>query len=219
MDWQPFWLTFRLAALTTAVLLVVGVPLAGGLAGSRFRGKPLVEALVSLPLVLPPSVLGFYWLVVFSPVRGPGRWLAEVLDVRLLFSFEGLLAASVLYSLPFMVHPVQAGLENLPASWTEAARTLGRSRADVLLRVLLPNCRAALLTGVVLSFAHTIGEFGLVLMIGGNLPGQTRVVSIAIYDAVERLDYATAHTYSAVLLAVSLLILVLVYTVNRRFRL
>jgi molybdate transport system permease protein len=217
--WDPFWLTFRLAAITTAVLLLVGVPLAGWLALSRFRLKPLVEAVVSLPLVLPPSVLGFYLLVGLSPVQGPGRWLADTLGVNLLFSFEGLVVGSVLYSLPFMVHPVQAGLENLPQSWREAAYTLGRSRTDVLLRVLLPNAKPALLTGVVLTFAHTIGEFGLVLMIGGNLPGQTRVASIAIYDAVESMQYDTAHVYSAVLLAISLAILLVVYTVNRRFRL
>ncbi len=219
MDWQPFWLTFRLASLTTGLLLLVGVPLASWLALSRFRLKPVVEAIVSLPLVLPPSVLGFYLLVAFSPVQGPGRWLAEQFGIRLLFSFEGLVVASLLYSLPFMVHPVQAGLENLPVSWREAAYTLGRSRVDVLLRVLLPNCRAALLTGIVLTFAHTIGEFGLVLMIGGNLPGQTRVASIAIYDAVESLQYDTAHVYAAVLLVISLAILVLVYSINRTFRL
>ncbi len=218
MDWQPFWLTFRLATVTTTLLLLLGVPVAGWLALSRFRLKPLVEAVVSLPLVLPPSVLGFYWLMVFSPVQGPGRWLNEH-GVRLLFSFEGLVVASLVYSLPFMVHPVQAGLENLPVSWREAAYTLGRSRVNVLWRVLLPNCKPALLTGIVLTFAHTIGEFGLVLMIGGNLPGQTRVASIAIYDAVESLQYDTAHVYSAVLLLISLAILLVVYSVNRRFRL
>lgn len=216
IDWQPIWLTLRLAGVTTIILLFIGVPLAGWLALSRFRLKPLVEAVISLPLVLPPSVVGFYLLLAFSPTGTLGGWLRQSFEVQLVFSFEGLVLASLLYSLPFMVHPVQAGLENLPASWREAAYTLGQSPARTFWRVLLPNCQPALLTGIVLTFAHTIGEFGLVLMIGGNLPGQTRVASIAIYDEVEQLHFDAAHAYAALLLTLSFGILLLVYGLNKR---
>jgi molybdate transport system permease protein len=216
IDWEPIWLTLRLAGITTLLLLILGIPLAGWLALSRFRLKPVVEALVSLPIVLPPSVVGFYLLLAFSPTSGVGAWLLRTFDVQLVFSFQGLVVASILYSLPFMVHPVQAGLENLPISWREASYTLGQSPIRTFWRVLLPNCKPALLTGIVLSFAHTIGEFGLVLMIGGNLPGQTRVASIAIYDEVERLHFETAHAYAALLLGLSFVILLLVYAINKR---
>lgn len=216
INWDPIWLTLRLASVTTFLLLLIGVPVAGGLALSRFRLKPVVEALVSLPLVLPPSVVGFYLLLAFSPTSRFGAWLLQTFDLQLVFSFPGLVVASLLYSLPFMVHPIQAGLENLPASWREAAYTLGQSPSRTFWRVLLPNCQPALLTGIVLSFAHTIGEFGLVLMIGGNLPGQTRVASIAIYDEVEQLHFDTAHAYAALLLMLSFGILLLVYSINKR---
>lgn len=216
IDWEPIWLTLRLAGITTLFLLLLGIPLAGWLALSRFRLKPVVEALVSLPIVLPPSVVGFYLLLAFSPTSGVGAWLLRTFDLQLVFSFQGLVVASILYSLPFMVHPVQAGLENLPISWREASYTLGQSPMRTFWRVLLPNCKPALLTGIVLSFAHTIGEFGLVLMIGGNLPGQTRVASIAIYDEVELLHFETAHTYAALLLGLSFVILLLVYAINKR---
>lgn len=216
IDWDPIWLTLRLAGLTTVLLLLIGVPLASWLALSRFRLKPVVEAFISLPLVLPPSVVGFYLLLTFSPASSLGAWLLRTINLKLVFSFEGLVVGSLIYSLPFMVHPIQAGLENLPVSWREAAYTLGKSPARTVWRVLLPNCKPALLTGIVLTFAHTIGEFGLVLMIGGNLPGQTRVASIAIYDEVELLHFQTAHAYSALLLGLSFVILLLVYIVNKR---
>ncbi|MFD1140401.1 molybdate ABC transporter permease subunit [Larkinella insperata] len=216
-DWQPLLLTLRLATVTTGLLLLAGIPLAGWLAESRFRLKPAVEAVISLPLVLPPSVLGFYFLLAFSPTGLLGKKLLAWFDLRLLFTFEGLVVASLFYSLPFMVHPVQAGLENLPASLREASYTLGKSRWETFVRILLPNIKPSLLTGVVLSFAHTIGEFGLVLMIGGNLPGQTRVASVAIYDEVELLHYDTANVYALLLLAVSFGILLAVYAINRRW--
>ncbi|MBO0947595.1 molybdate ABC transporter permease subunit [Fibrella forsythiae] len=216
IDWEPIWLTLRLASVTTLLLLIIGVPLAGWLALSNFRLKPLVESLISLPLVLPPSVVGFYLLLAFSPTSAFGGWLLRTLDLQLVFSFSGLVVASLLYSLPFMVHPIQAGLENLPVSWREASYTLGKSPTQTLWRVLLPNCKPALLTGIILTFAHTIGEFGLVLMIGGNLPGQTRVASIAIYNEVELLHFETAHAYAALLLGLSLAILLLVYSFNKR---
>lgn len=216
IDWQPLWLTLELAALTTVLLLVVGIPLATWLAGQAFWFKPVAEAIISLPLVLPPSVLGFYLLLAFSPSNGLGRWLESTFDVRLVFSFPGLVVGSMIYSLPFMVQPLQAGLEAVPASLKEASFTLGHSRLMTLLRVQLPQIKPALLTGIVLSFAHTIGEFGLVLMIGGNIPGETRVASIAIYNEVETLNYAAAHTYSLVLLLLAFFILLSVYLINKR---
>ncbi|GEO04870.1 molybdenum ABC transporter permease subunit [Adhaeribacter aerolatus] len=216
LDWQPLWLTFKLAGITTFLLLLLGLPLAWWLAHTRSRVKPIVEAIISLPIVLPPSVMGFYLLLAFSPTGFPGSFFSDVLNVPLVFSFTGLVVGSVIYSLPFMVQPLQAGLESLPNSLTEASYTLGRSKTETLFRVLLPNIRPALLTGTVLSFAHTIGEFGLVLMIGGNIPGETRVVSIAIYHEVESLNYGSAHVYSLVLLVLSFLILLTVYLVNKR---
>ena len=212
------WLTLELATVTTGLLLLVGIPLGYWLAYTRTRLKPVAEAVLSLPLVLPPSVLGFYWLLTFSPAGGLGKLLNEWLRLQFVFSFEGLVLASVVYSLPFMVQPVHAGLNNLPPSLREAAYTLGKSPLQTALRILLPNVKGAILTGAVLSFAHTIGEFGLVLMIGGNLPGETRVASIAVYDEVESLNYAAAHAYSAVLLALSFTILLFVYVTNHRLR-
>jgi len=216
-DWQPLALTFQLAAVTTAILLVVGVPLAYWVAYARTRIKPLIETLVSMPLVLPPSVLGFYLLLAFSPQHAFGQWLEQWLHVRLVFSFAGLVAGSVIFSLPFMVQPIQSGFEALPASLIEASRTLGKPDIVTLFRVLLPNIKRSLLAGVVLSFAHTIGEFGVVLMIGGNIPGVTRVASLAIYDEVEGLNYAAANFYAGILFATTFAILLLVYVANRRW--
>jgi molybdate transport system permease protein len=216
VDWTPLLLTFELAAVTTAILLALGVPLAYALAFGRFRWKPVVETLVSMPLVLPPSVLGFYLLLAFSPQNFPGRFLAEHFDLQLVFSFAGLVVGSTIFSLPFMVQPIQSGFQGLPPSLTEAADTLGKPRHVTLWRVLLPNIKPALLAGTVLSFAHTVGEFGVVLMIGGNIPGVTRVASLAIYDEVESLNYAAAHVYAGVLFAVTFAILLAVYVVNKR---
>jgi len=217
IDWQPIGLTFQLAGLTTLLLLVIGIPLAYWIAYTKSRFRPVAEAVISMPLVLPPTVLGFYLLIVFSPTGVVGNWLQEVLGLRLVFSFPGLVIASMMYSLPFMIQPLQAGFSRIPLSLHEAAQVLGRNRIQTLFQVLLPNMRPALLTGIVLAFAHTIGEFGVVLMIGGNLPGQTRVASIAIYDAAESLDYQAAHAYSLILLLLSFSILLLVYGVNRGY--
>ncbi|MDX1478194.1 MAG: molybdate ABC transporter permease subunit [Saprospiraceae bacterium] len=214
IDWGPLILTFKLALCVTAILLVIGIPLGYWLAFSQRRIKPVIEALVSMPLVLPPTVIGFYLLVAFSPSNAFGHWMRESLGLQLIFSFEGLVFASVLYSLPFMVHPVQSGFAHLPSSLRESAYVLGKTRWTTLLRVLLPNIKPALLTGAVLSFAHTIGEFGVVLMIGGNIPGETRVASIAIYDEVEALNYGIANAYSLILFALTFLILLTVYLVN-----
>lgn len=216
-DWEPLLLTVRLAALATVLLLLIGVPLAYWVAYTRIRLKPLIETLVSMPLVLPPSVLGFYLLLAFSPQHAFGQWLEHWLHLRLVFSFAGLVLGSVIFSLPFMVQPLQSGFQNLPLSLIEASRTLGKSDFVTLFRVLLPNMKSALLAGTVLSFAHTIGEFGVVLMIGGNIPGVTRVASIAIYDEVESLHYSAANFYAAVLFAVSFAILLIVYLMNKRW--
>lgn len=214
IDWEPLILTFKLALITTTMLLIVSVPLAYWLAYSSTRIKPLIEALVSMPLVLPPTVLGFYLLVAFSPSNAFGQWLDEWLGLRLVFSFEGLVVASIIYSLPFMVHPIQSGFANLPDSLKDAAYILGKSKTTTLFKVLLPNIKPSLLTGIVLAFAHTIGEFGVVLMIGGNMPGKTKVASIAIYDEVESLNYGLANTYSIILFAITFIILLMVYLVN-----
>ena len=214
IEWEPLILTFKLSFITTAILLVIGIPLAYWLAFSQSKAKPVVETLVSMPLVLPPTVLGFYLLVAFSPSNSFGNWLDEWLGIRLIFTFGGLVVASVIYSLPFMVQPIQSGLASLPANYKEASYVLGKSRWTTLFKVLIPNIKPSLLTGIVLSFAHTIGEFGVVLMIGGNIPGKTKTASIAIYDEVEALNYDTANTYSLILFAITFIILLTVYLVN-----
>lgn len=212
--WNPLFLSLQLALITTVLLLLLGIPIAYWLSHTKSKGKPLVETLISMPLVLPPTVLGFYLLVAFSPANWLGGWLNDVLGLELLFSFEGLIIASLIYSLPFMVQPVYAGLSNLPATLEEASYVLGKGKVETLIRVLLPNIKPALIVGTVLSFAHTIGEFGVVLMIGGNIPEQTRVASIAIYDEVEAMNYVHANTYSLILLAFTFLILLAVYALN-----
>lgn len=217
IDWEPLILTFKLAMVTTVLLLVLSIPLAYWLAYTGKRVKPFVETLVSMPLVLPPTVLGFYLLLAFSPSYPFGSWLDQQLGLRLVFSFEGLVLASMLYSLPFMVHPIQSGFANLPPSLKEAAALLGKTSRETLFKVLLPNIKPSLLTGIVLSFAHTVGEFGVVLMIGGNIPGVTKVASIAIYDEVEALNYPQANLYSLILVVLAFSVLLIVYLVNGRY--
>jgi molybdate transport system permease protein len=215
MDWSPIWLTLKLAGITTLLLAVVGLPLAYWLSRGRSVGKIVIEALITMPLVLPPSVLGFYLLIAFSPQHGLGKWLATHLNVRLVFSFEGLVLASVIYSMPFMIGPIKSALQQLPLSLAQASYTLGKSRIETFIKVLLPNIRTSLLTAIVLTFAHTLGEFGVVLMIGGNIPHTTRVASIAIYDAVENMDYASANNYSLVLFALTFIIVMAVFIFNK----
>ncbi len=210
-------LTFKLALITTLILLFIGIPIAYFLSTTNSRFKPIFESIVSMPLVLPPTVLGFYLLVAFSTENAFGRFLEEYFDFRLPFTFEGLVVGSVIFSLPFMVQPIQAGLQNLPRSLTEAALMLGKSKFAILFRVLLPNIKPSLLTGIVITFAHTVGEFGVVLMIGGNIPGETRVASIAIYDEVEALNYAAANKYAFTLFVITFSILLVVYILNRSF--
>lgn len=217
IDLSPFILTLELALVSTIILFVISLPVAYGLAFSSFRMKPAVEALVSLPLILPPSVLGFYLLLAFSPERAFGGFLERTFDIRLVFTFPGLVISSVIYSLPFMVQPFQSGFRMIPRALIEASYTLGKSRFETLVHVLLPNMRASLITGSILAFAHTIGEFGVVLMIGGSIPDETRVVSIALYDEVQAMNYGTANVYAVILLAFSFVVLVSVYTINQRF--
>ncbi|MBW1297880.1 molybdate ABC transporter permease subunit [Aquimarina litoralis] len=214
IDWGPLILTAKLALVTTIILLAISIPLAYWLAFSKSRMKPIVETLVSMPLVLPPTVLGFYLLMAFSPGNSFGAWLQDWFGIRLIFSFSGLVIGSMMYSLPFMVNPIQSGLAGLPNSLAEASYVLGKSKMKTLFSVLLPNIKPSLLTGVVLAFAHTIGEFGVVLMIGGNIPEKTKVVSIAIYDEVEALNYTQANTYSIILFIIAFMVLLSVYMIN-----
>ncbi len=215
MNFDPFFLTFKLALVTTAILLIIAVPIAYWMAYTKSRSKFLIEAVITLPMVLPPSVLGFYLLVSFGRNSTIGQFLYNNFDLSLPFSFTGLVIGSVIYSLPFMVNPIHSGLQNLGNSLMEASSTLGKSNWTTLVRVLLPNIKPSIFTGIVLSFAHTVGEFGVVLMIGGNLDS-TRVASIAIYDNVNKMDYASAHQYAFILLAISFVLLALVYLFNRR---
>lgn len=215
MDLSPIWLTLRLAAITTLVLLAIGLPIAWWLSKGRSVIKTIVEAIITMPLVLPPSVLGFYLLLAFSPQHGLGKWLQDTFDLQLVFSFKGLVLASVIYSLPFMIGPVKSALQQLPASLAQASYTLGKSPWQTFIKVLLPNIKPSLLTAIVLTFAHTLGEFGVVLMIGGNIPNVTRVASIAVYDAVERMDYSAANSYSLILFAITFVMVMGVFIFNR----
>lgn len=218
IDFDPIWLTIRLAATTAALLIVLAMPLAWWLANTRARIKPFVEALTALPLVLPPTVLGFYLLVLFSPNAPIGAFWVAVTGDTLTFSFTGLVVASMIYSLPFAVQPLQAAFEAVGRGPLEAAASLGARPLDRFLSVALPLSRRGVLTGLVLSFAHTMGEFGVVLMVGGNIPGETRVIAIDVYSRVEVLDYAAAHVLSAGLLVFSFAVLSVVYVLNRRGR-
>jgi molybdate transport system permease protein len=213
--WSALVLTLKLAFIVSAVLAIVALPLGAWIAFSRARWKFLIESIVALPLVLPPTVLGFYVLVAIGPLSPFGRWYAQITGHSLAFTFQGLVLGSVLYSLPFAVQPMAAGFAAVDRTLLSAASTLGASPLGVFQRVVLPLSRNAVITGVVLAFAHTLGEFGVVLMIGGNIPGQTRTVSIAIYDSVQALDYRSANQTALVLLVVSFAMLALVYGMNR----
>jgi molybdate transport system permease protein len=213
---QPILLTLELASLVTAILLLVGTPLAWWLARSKARWKEAVGAVVALPLVLPPTVLGFYLLLFLGP-KGPGGWIAGLWGGRsLAFTFEGLVFGSVLYSLPFVVQPVRNAFEAFGGRPLEAAATLGASPFDRFLTVALPLARPGFLTGAVLGFAHTVGEFGVVLMIGGNIPGKTKVLSVAIYDYVETMEWETAHIMAAGMLIFSFVVILTTTVLNKR---
>jgi molybdate transport system permease protein len=215
MDWTAIGVSLKLASLTTVILLIVGIPLAAWLAASRRRWKVLVEAAVALPLVLPPTVLGFYLLLAMGPNSPLGRIYESVAGHGLAFSFQGLLVASVLYSFPFTVQPLAAAFAAVDPKLVEASWCLGESRLSTFRRVILPLAWPGVMTGAILSFAHTMGEFGVVLMVGGNVPGVTRTASISIYDAMQSLDYAAAGKTSLLLLGFSFVVLVLTYSLQR----
>ena len=216
-DLTALWITLKLAAISTLILLVLGAPLAWWLARSRWRFRFVAEAIVALPLVLPPTVLGFYLLILLGPRGAIGSWWVSLTDSALTFSFAGLVIASCVYSLPFAVQPMQNAFEDLPERVLERAWTLGASKLDAFFSVAVPLSMRGFVSAAVLSFAHTLGEFGVVLMVGGNIPGETRVVSIAIYDHVESLDYAAAHRLSLLLLVFAFAVLFAMFALNQRW--
>lgn len=216
MNWEPFALTARLALLVSAILIVLGLPIAYWITFSRWRAKFLIEAVVALPLVLPPTVLGYYLLIAFGNATAFGRWYQSFTGHTLAFTFGGLVAGSVLYSLPFAVQPFAASFAAVDSKLLAASATLGASSWRTFWRVILPLSIPGLVTGVALSFAHTVGEFGVVLMIGGNIPGVTRTVSIDVYDQVQAANFAGANRTALVLLIFSFVVLSLVYALNRR---
>lgn len=216
IDLDPIILSLKLAFITTIILIIVGVPMAYWLSQTKTKLKPLWESLLSLPLVLPPSVIGFYLLLAFSPNNYLGKFLDSYCNIRLVFSFEGLIIASLIYSFPFMIYPVQAGFQNLSPSLKQAAYTLGVSPFKTFLKVMIPNIKPAIMSGIVLTFAHTMGEFGVVLMIGGNIPGVSKVASIAIYDEVESMNYNSANYYAAILVGISLFIMLILFWLNNK---
>jgi molybdate transport system permease protein len=212
----PVWLSLRLATVTVAVLLALATPLAWWLAFTRSRARAVIESVVALPLVLPPTVLGFYLLILLGPAGPIGRFWVEITDGTLTFSFVGLVVASTIYSFPFAVQPLQAAFEGVGRGPLEAAATLGAGPLDAFVRIASPLALRGYVSAIVLSFAHTLGEFGVVLMVGGNIPGRTKVVSIAVYEHVERLDYLQAHVLAGGLLVFSFVVLLTVYLSNRR---
>jgi molybdate transport system permease protein len=216
VNWTAIWVTCKLASLTSMALLVIGLPIAYWLTFSKWRWKFLIESIVALPLVLPPTVLGFYILVAIGPHSPFGRLYSDVVGQTLPFSFQGLLVASILYSLPFAVQPFATAFDQVDRTLIEASWTLGLSKAKTFFKLIMPLSVAGLITGTVLSFAHTLGEFGVVLMVGGNIEGVTRTVSIDIYDEVQALNYAAAAKTALFLLVVSYVVLLLIYAVNRK---
>lgn len=218
MDFSPFYLSFKLAFISTLILLVFCVPLAYFLSRVSFKGKSVIEAIISLPLVLPPSVLGFYILVFLSPYSAIGSFFEEHFGIRLVFNFTGLVIASCIYSLPFMFAPLLGAFNSLPKNIIEVSYTLGKGRITTMLKIALPNIKPSLLNAVIISFAHTLGEFGVVLIIGGSLSRETKVASIAIYEATEMLDFTTAHIYSGIMLAISFFVLFCVYFLTKKMK-
>jgi len=215
MNLDPIWLSIKLALITTVFLLILGIPIAYWLSRKQSILKLITEAIITMPLVLPPSVLGFYLLLAFSPNNAFGKWLQLHFSLQLVFSFKGLIFASIIYSLPFMISPIKAAFSHLPRSIAEASYVMGKSKTKTFFAVLLPNIKPSIYTAAVLTFAHTLGEFGVVLMIGGNIPGETKVASIAIYDAVETMDYQAANMYAMILFAITFIIVIGVFVINR----
>jgi len=214
IDFTPLFLSFKLAFYTTFILFFISLPIAWYLSQTKSKLKPILESIFSLPIVLPPTVLGFYLLWAFSQNSLIGEYLQKTFDISLVFSFEGIVIASCIYSLPFMLQPLQSGIESLNKNIIEASYTLGKNKLTTLFKVVLPNIKPSIYTALIITFAHTIGEFGVVLMVGGSIPGVTKVASIAIYEYVENLDYTSAHIYSFILLLLSFLVLVIVNFYN-----
>jgi len=214
IEFEPFLLSFKLASLTTLILSVISVPLAWYLSQTKSKIKPVLEALTALPIVLPPSVLGFYILVVLSANSPIGAFFENVFDIKLVFNFTSLVIASCFYSLPFMVQPLQGGFESINKNMLEASYISGKSKFETIFKVALPNIKPALLTATIVTFAHTVGEFGVVLMVGGSIPGETKVASVAIYEMVEIMDYSAAHIYSGIMVILSFVVLLSVYIFN-----
>jgi molybdate transport system permease protein len=217
LDFEPFLLSFKLASLTTLILFFIALPLSWWLSQTKTRFKPFIEAVVSLPIVLPPSVLGFYILFALSHNSPLGAFFEDTFGIKLVFNFTGLVIASCFYSFPFMVQPLQAGFESLNKNMLEASYIAGKTKLKTLIFIALPNIKPALLTATIITFAHTVGEFGVVLMIGGSIAGETKVASVAIYEFVEVMDYTNAHIYSAIMLSISFLVLIGVYLFNHHY--
>ncbi len=218
MNLGPLWLSLQLALTSTVILILLGAPLAWWLARTKSGAQPVVQAIVAMPIVLPPTVLGFYLLILLGPYGALGSWWVELTGNALTFSFAGLVIASCVYSLPFAIQPMQNAFASLPRSNIEAAWTLGASKLDAFLTVAVPLSLRGFVSAFVLSFAHTLGEFGVVLMVGGNIPGETRVVSIAIYDYVETMNYAAAHKLSLILIAFAFVVLFTMFVIDRRWQ-
>jgi len=218
IDYTPFLISFKLATITTISLFFITLPLAWWLSQTKSRTKPFIEAIGAMPIVLPPSVLGFYLLIAFSKNSFIGSFLSNF-NIELLFSFKGLVVASIIYSFPFMLQPLQSGFEALKKSMIESSFVAGKGQILTLLRVALPNIKPSLITALIITFAHTVGEFGVVLMVGGSIPGESKVASVAIYEMVENMDYNTAHIYSAIMLLLSFIVLLTVYIFNRKSKL
>ncbi len=216
IDWTPFLLSFKLATITTTILFIISIPLSWYLSQTKSKIKPFLETLTALPIVLPPSVLGFYLLITLSPNSFIGEFIENIFNLKLVFTFVGLVVASCFYSLPFMVQPLQSGFESLNRNMIEASYLSGKNWFQTLFFVAIPNIKPSLLTAIIITFAHTIGEFGVVLMVGGSIPNETKVASVAIYEFVEIMDYKTAHIYSAIMLLISFLILLAVYIFNHK---
>jgi len=216
LDFEPFLLSFKLAGITTLILFIIALPISWWLSQTKWRFKPFVEALTSLAIVLPPSVLGFYILIALSHNSPLGAFFEETFDIKLVFNFTGLVIASCFYSFPFMVQPLQSGFESLDKNMLEASYVAGKSKLQTLFFVALPNIKPALITAIIITFAHTVGEFGVVLMVGGSIPGETKVASVAIYEMVEIMDYSAAHVYSAIMVGLSFIVLLGVYVFNQK---
>jgi molybdate transport system permease protein len=216
IDFTPFLLSFKLAFFVTVILLCIGIPFAYFLSNTKSKIKPILEAVSALPIVLPPSVLGFYMLIILSPDSFIGEIVYKLFNIKLVFTFEGLLVASSFYSFPFMIQPLQNGFENIDKKIIEASFLSGKGKLTTLFKVILPNMKSSIITAIIITFAHTVGEFGVVLMVGGSIPGKTEVASVAIYDYVEMMDYKSAHFYSAIMLIISFLVLLFVYIFNEK---